>query len=519
MACCYGPEPLRTCAFALSLLILAGCALPVLEQKTQHYVAPDHVTTDTRLGRAWLSKRQTNPDLSGIHPLADAHDAFTARILLTGAAEQTLDIQYYIWRADITGTLLLESLLSAADRGVRVRLLLDDNGIRGMDDALAALAEQPNIHIRLFNPFVVRSPKWLGYITDFSRLNRRMHNKSFTADNQVTIIGGRNIGDEYFGATDGLLFSDLDVLAAGAVVDEVSADFDKYWNSPFSYPAQTLLPKASGSAKHMLHRLKQQQNAARAQHYLEAIENSELTEQIVDGNLSLLWAPTRMISDPPGKIADKAQQRAMLSHQLRNAIGEPKTALTLISPYFVPTAEGLDYFRNLAGQGIRVRILTNSLEATDVAAVHSGYAGYRKPLIKAGVELFEMRKLGSDSIEPHESKRPFGNSGSSLHAKTFIVDHRDVFIGSFNFDPRSINLNTELGFVIESEKLAGNMEREISSLLPSSSYRVRLDSRDRLYWVEQNPDGKTIHTKEPYTSAGIRTLVFLMSLLPLEPLL
>ncbi|WBU43292.1 phospholipase D family protein [Marinobacter alkaliphilus] len=499
--------------------MVSGCALPVVQQKAEHTLVADHITAETRLGRAWHPKRLAHPGLSGIHPLADARDAFVARILLAEAAETTLDVQYYIWHSDITGTLLLESLLAAADRGVRVRLLLDDNGIRGLDETLSALADHPNIHIRLFNPFVVRSPKWLGYITDFSRLHRRMHNKSFTADNQATIIGGRNIGDEYFGATDGLLFSDLDVLAAGPVVNEVSTDFDKYWNSRFSYPVHTLLPAVTTDAAEILRQLRQRQDAASARQYLNALENSGLLEQVVTGNLSLLWAPTRMISDPPNKIADKAPEKAMLRHQLRKAIGEPERSLTLISPYFVPTAEGLEYFQELARQGVRVRILTNSLEATDVVAVHSGYARYRKPLIKAGVELFEMRKLGSEPTEPHESAGPFGSSGSSLHAKTFVVDYNDIFIGSFNFDPRSMNLNTELGFIIESEELAATMEDVISSLLPSSSYRVRLDSRNRLYWVEQNSGGKTIHSKEPHTSASRRAGAFLMSLLPLEPLL
>src|SRR5690606_4307866 len=224
--------------------LLSGCALPPLTDRTQSHVLPAAEARETRLGRTLAPTVDAHPGLSGIYPLADPLAAFAARALLAEAAERTLDIQCYIWHGDTTGLLLFKAVHAAAERGVRVRLLLDDNGIPGLDDELAALDTHPNIEVRLFNPFRVRTPKFIGYVTQFSQANRRMHNKSFTVDNQATIIGGRNVGDEYFGATQEVLFTDLDVLAVGPVVYDVSADFDRYWASGSAYPAASILSAA-----------------------------------------------------------------------------------------------------------------------------------------------------------------------------------------------------------------------------------------------------------------------------------
>lgn len=221
--------------------LVSGCALPSLDGRSASRALSPEESRATALGRALRPEALRHPGLTGVSPLPDAHDAFASRVLLSMAAEKTLDVQYYIWHDDVTGMLLLRALYQAAERGVRVRLLLDDNGTAGLDDDLAALATHPNIEIRLFNPFVVRQPKWLGYAYDFSRLNRRMHNKAFIADNQALIAGGRNVGDEYFGASDGMLFNDLDVLLVGEVVDSASRDFDRYWGSRSAYPVARIL--------------------------------------------------------------------------------------------------------------------------------------------------------------------------------------------------------------------------------------------------------------------------------------
>jgi putative cardiolipin synthase len=419
----------------------------------------------------------------------------------------------------MTGTLLFEALHKAADRGVRVRLLLDDNNTSELDPTLAALGSHPNVEIRLFNPFVIRWPRAIGYLTDFFRLNRRMHNKSFTADNQAAIIGGRNIGDEYFGAADGVLFSDLDVLAVGPVVDDVSDDFDRYWACGSSYPTDRIIPPASpallaelASAASLVER-----NPAAAS-YVSAVQRSAFVRDLLEGSLHLEWAVTRMVSDDPAKGLGRAGPEALLIWELRNIIGEPATSVALVSPYFVPTAAGVESFLALARKGVKIQILTNSQEATDVAAVHAGYAKWRKPLLEAGIVLYEKRRLSSDAGR-NESLGPSGRSASSLHAKTFAVDRSRAFVGSFNFDPRSAKLNTELGFVIESSALAQQIEGIFTSSIPANAYEVRLAETGDLYWVEQQPGALVRHDTEPGTTFWQRAGVRLISLLPIEWLL
>ncbi|KCV38894.1 MULTISPECIES: phospholipase D family protein [Bordetella] len=512
-------------ARAAALLALAGCAillgactLPPPVDRTASHALDASQARATPLGQGIGDLADAHPGLSGFHALGDAQDAFAARMLLARAATRTLDVQYYIWRNDMTGTLLLQALHAAAERGVRVRLLLDDNGISGLDDALAALDAHPNAEVRLFNPFPTRSFKALGYLTDFSRLNRRMHNKSFTVDNQATIIGGRNIGDEYFGATDGVLFADLDVLAVGPVVGDVSAEFDAYWASESAWPAGPLLPAPGAQTLRALaERAARIEQDPAAGDYMSALRELPFIRELMAGRLPLQWAPARMVSDDPAKGLGKAPPAGLLTQQLRNILGEPRRTLDLVSPYFVPTEAGTQAFAALARGGAQVRVLTNALEATDVAVVHSGYAKRRKALLQAGVRLYEMRR--SYAGPKPQGRGRFGSSGSSLHAKTFGVDGERVFIGSFNFDPRSANLNTELGFVIESPDMARHIAATFDQDIPAATYEVRLDDDGSLYWLEQR-DGATVrHDSEPGVSLWRRFSVWLFSLLPLEPLL
>lgn len=468
------------------------------------------------LGRAIAPQGRSHPGETGIHALTNPRDAFAARVLLARAAEKTLDVQYYIWRADTTGMMLFDELRSAAERGVRVRLLLDDNGTAGLDAELAVLDRHPNIEIRLFNPFIVRSLKAIGYVTDFMRANRRMHNKSFTADNQATIVGGRNVGDEYFGATDGVLFADLDVLAIGEVVDDVSADFDRYWASDSSYPAGLILPTAgTGPLQQLADRAANIAGAPGAAEYVQAIRGSAFIASLLEGNLVFEWAAARMASDDPAKGLGKAESDGLVIHQLGEILGEPQGHVELVSPYFVPTAAGTEAFVAMAERGVRVRVLTNSLAATDVTAVHAGYAKRRKDLLEAGVKLYEMRRTSPDNARP-EGGGPFGSSASSLHAKTFAVDRSRVFVGSFNFDPRSANLNTELGFVIESPTMALAIEQAFDKTIPASSYEVLLSEAGKLYWLEQRAGEQLRHDTEPGTSVWKRAGVWFLSVLPIE---
>jgi putative cardiolipin synthase len=440
-------------------------------------------------------------------------------VLLAQAAERSLDVQYYMWKKDMTGTLLFRALHQAAERGVRVRLLLDDNNTSGLDATLAALDSHPNIEVRLFNPFAMRSLRAVGYIFDFFRKNRRMHNKSFTADNQATIIGGRNVGDEYFGAADDVLFADLDVMAVGPVVKAVSNDFDHYWGSQSSYPVDRLLPPADSTVLSDLAStaLRIERDPATLS-YVSALRNSSFVSELVEGNLALEWAPTRMVSDDPAKGLGLAAPEALLPHKLKQILSDPAAEVELVSPYFVPTAAGVDSFKGLAERGVKVKVLTNSLEATDVAAVHAGYAKRRKPLLEAGILLYESRSL-SPNVRRRDGAGMSGSSDSSLHAKTFSVDRSRVFIGSFNFDPRSAELNTEMGFVIDSPVLAGQIAAAFNSTIPVNAYEVRLSDTGQLYWIERLQGNQVRHDTEPGTSFWQRAGVWIISLLPIEWLL
>lgn len=510
---------LRTAAVCLATALLAACAaLPPLEKRTVSTVVPD--TAATRLGRAVAPLLENHPGKSGIYPLRDARDAFAARVLLARAAERTLDLQYYIWRQDLSGTLLFHAVREAAERGVRVRLLLDDHGTYGLDKTLAALDGHSNIEVRLFNPFRIRTPRALNYLFDFFRLNRRMHNKSFTADNQVTIIGGRNIGDEYFGATDGLLYVDLDVMAVGPVVTEMSKDFDRYWASASSYPVAGLLPAVDGTQIAAIESAASalRENPAAAA-YMQALRESAFVQHLVERRLPLEWALTRMVSDDPAKGLGEAKPDGLLLHQLQTLIGKPRAEMDLVAPYFIPGAEGTREFVALAERGVKLRILSNSLEATDaVPAVHAFYAKRRKPLLKAGIKLYELRRL-APVVEPRRDRRSSGSSPSSLHAKTFAVDGEQVFVGSFHFDPRSADLNTELGFIIDSPSLAKGIAAAFDKRVVLTAYEVRLAENGELYWLERSGDGSVRHDREPGAPFYRRAGVWFLSLLPIEWLL
>ncbi|HLU07309.1 MAG TPA: phospholipase D family protein [Woeseiaceae bacterium] len=516
-------------AIILASLLLAALAtvlvhvlnsLPTLANRTHTTAFTD--TQDTRLGQATSRQAAEHPRASGIYALPNALEAFAARILLARAAERSLDIQYYIWRKDMTGTMLFDALRAAADRGVRVRLLLDDNKTSGLDAILAALDSHPNIEVRLFNPFVVRWPRLIGYVTDFSRLNRRMHNKSFTADNQATIIGGRNIGDEYFDAVaeGSLMFADLDVLAAGPVVASVSNDFDKYWASGSAYPAERLLqPVDARKMARLTEAAAMIEADPAATSYVTAVRDTPLAQDLREGSVPFEWVPTRMVSDEPAKGLGRGAPEGMLMHKLREITGAPETELELVSPYFVPTAAGVEAFTSMANEGVHIRILVNSLEATDIDVVHSGYAKRREALLAAGIELYEMRLLPSEAGDDRRSAGSFGSGASSLHAKTFSTDRKQVFIGSFNFDPRSANLNTELGFIIRSPALARRLAELFDNVIPAVAYEVHRSDSGELYWTEQI-DGRLVrHDTEPRTSMLQRAAVAFMSVLPIEWLL
>jgi putative cardiolipin synthase len=380
--------------------------------------------------------------------LSDGIDALAVRLLMAEEAERSIDAQYYLLKDDIVGNAFIDALLRAADRGVRVRLLLDDIFTGGYDAGMAGLDSHPNFEIRIFNPFANRSARLLDGITSFSRVNRRMHNKSFTVDNQMTLIGGRNIADEYFGAREDAKFGDLDVLAIGPVVNGVSAMFDSYWNHERAAPVAAFAKMPDDPAAELA-RLRASLEEKRRQItdsiYAAAVKNQVL--RYVETDIDVFtWAPYVLAVDSPDKsFKSRAAEAESITTPLRESLLSAENEMIVISPYFVPRKAGIEAFSEVRGRGIDVTIITNSLAANNQSSVHGGYAPSRKPLLKAGVRIFEVRAdadvSGSELVAASGAK-------ATLHTKAFIVDRKELFIGSFNFDPRSANINTELGVII-----------------------------------------------------------------------
>lgn len=493
--------------------VMSGCGFTLPENSAPRSMALPPAEKSP-LGRA-VSEMEAvhHPELSGVVPLANGADAFAARMLLTDLATTSIDTQYYIWRADLTGYLLLDRLMQAANRGVRVRLLLDDHGTAGLDPEIASLAAHPNIEVRLWNPFPLRRFKILSFSYDFFRLNRRMHNKSFTVDGRACILGGRNVGDEYFNTGMTPLFVDLDILVVGQVVPAISEDFDRYWNSPSAYLAGQIVAHTKRSDP-IGARLDLFRNTQQMEEYRGVLERSSLIGSLLDGTLDMEWATAVLVSDDPEKGQGAIPQEDLLGGRLAEAVGEINTRLDGVSPYFVPGKEGVKIFTDLEARGVAVRILTNSLEATDVLPVHAGYAKRRASLLKGGVELFELQPQALTDATKHKLG-PFGSSGSSLHAKTFAVDGQRIFVGSFNFDPRSATLNTEMGVLIDSAQLASNLHQAFDNDFMGAAWRVE-KRNGKLVWIE--PDTPPL-TAEPGASLWRKIALKFIGWLPVEWLL
>jgi cardiolipin synthase C len=507
---------MRLCLF-LTVASLAACAsLPSLQDRAATYALEPYAATP--LGQAVSARSEQHPGKTGITAIADGRVAFGTRMHLARAAAKSIDIQTYIWHDDATGTLLYEEMMQAAQRGVRVRLLLDDaNATPAIDRILALLMHQPNVEIRLYNPFASRSTKATGFLTDFQRLNHRMHNKSFTVDSLVTVVGGRNIADEYFeaGADTGLV--DLDVIAIGDAVHGVLAQFDLFWNSASAYPATTMLAGVKASSAEDLARHAQAvQDSPAAAAFIAAIANTTQVRNLLEGKLDIEWTTAHVINDDPAKTLQSSAESSLLMLPKLDAIfGSPASSLDLISAYFVPGDKGSGSLEAMARRGVAVRVLTNSLAATDVSSVHSGYGKRREPLLRAGVQLYELKPEAAN-IEKR-AQEIGGKVKAALHAKTYAVDRRAIFVGSYNLDPRSANLNTEMGLVIDSPMLAEQLAAAMDKIFPDIAYRVTLNEGGDLQW-EDGTKGK-IYTSEPETGWFRRMMVHIQEWLPIEWLL
>jgi putative cardiolipin synthase len=471
-------------------------------------VAADATPLDRRIAPALLA----HPGHSGMALVQDNLDAYAVRSLSARSAGRSLDLQYYIWHDDFTGRLLDYELLRAADRGVRVRLLLDDLNAHGRNSILAALDAHPGIEVRMFNPTrnragtIARSVEML--LRMFS-VNRRMHNKAWIADGRVAVVGGRNIGDEYFSAAADTNFVDLDALVVGPAVAQAEAIFDDFWNGNAAIPLSALKRAQPGALRELRERAAKAEELVHDHPYIRRVRASTGIGEFVSG-AAFHW-PDRLqvLSDPADKVEGGDEAR-WLVHPLANEMLQARKSFHLVSPYFVPGDRGVQALRGLRARDVDVEILTNSLAATDVLAVHSGYAPYRKPLLEAGVELYELRPQGNREASL------FGSSGASLHTKAFAVDGETGFVGSFNVDPRSISLNTEMGVLFHDADTAAALERVVHARVGGRhSYRVLL--RDgALRWEDAATAPPKEWGHEPETRWWQRAAVRVLEWLPIE---
>nr|WP_264955860.1 phospholipase D family protein [Photobacterium damselae] len=486
---------------------LTGCAqtLPQNDKATSYSYVDNH---DTALYQYAKPYTQAHPGKTGFYPLADGRSAFLARLATIEGAQKSLDVQYYIYRDDETSKLMTWYLHQAAERGVRVRLLLDDMQSRD-DDALASLSAHPNVEVRLFNPFANRSIKQVGFLHDFGRLNRRMHNKAIIADGTFAITGGRNIGDEYFSANNSVEFGDFDLLLVGKVVPEVAKQFDTYWNSTPAIPIESLVDDIHLPTQEQLNQWRTaQMKYLQESEYAQSLKSHPMVQKLMANSLPFYWADATLNYDSPYKVLDKTND--LLMHDLALAIKEAKTDFVLVSPYFVPTKQGAELLANSAKKGLNVTVVTNSLASNDVFAVHGWYAKYRDIMLKGGVKLYETK------VDPrHKAKRSLvGSSRTSLHAKSFVIDNRKVFVGSFNFDPRSAYLNTEMGIFVDSPEFAEVVNKDLNKLLTKTAYRLTLDDDGDIVWHDDET-GETF-TSEPDSSVWLKMGAWFAGALPIE---
>ncbi len=508
----------QTTCLALALLVLlSGCASIDFDYPRVESTAITD-TEDTHLGVRVreLSASRPDDDQSGFFVLRDGIEALTARLLLAKQAERSIDTQYFLIKTDDSSKAFIAALLGAADRGVRVRFLLDDAFTEGYDAGLAALESHPNIEIRIVNPFErgVGGRSWRAF-TNLSRISRRMHAKTFTVDGQITILGGRNIADEYFGAREDAKFGDLDVAGIGPISAEVSAMFDSYWNHPTALPVPAFARMPDDPEAELLDlrdRLATWHKGVVDSEYAEAVQATVLAFMDSD-KATFEWAPYQLVYDSPDKGVSRVTGPGDIKVPLAQALQSAERELVVLTPYFVPQKTGIEFFSELESRGVEVTIVTNSLAANNHAIVHSGYAPARKPLLRAGVRLFEVRPdadfLGYEVVAASDAK-------ATLHTKAFVVDREKSFIGSFNFDPRSAVYNTESGVIIESESIGEQFGRTIDAKLKEETYELFLNEDGKLRWRGYRNGETTIYKKDPESSLGQRSAVGFARLLPIK---
>ena len=483
-------------------------------------------TAQTTLAQIIQPLQEQHPDLTGYLVLFEPLEALATRLSLIDKAEKTLDLQYYIWDNDKVGALALHALIRAADRGVKIRLLIDDNNAKSTEGIFLALAQHPNIEVKLFNPYRFRKYRALDMILDLKRINRRMHNKSFIADHQAALIGGRNMTNQYYNVSDNYQFSDVDVMLVGTAVKDISHSFDEYWSHEYAYKVQEVVNQSAHhlSYESLKRQLDEHYERVTVQNYLDLTSNSQAIDSLMSRDIQLDWVKAEVVKDSPDKIKSKAKKKEHLNFQLIQHLKQPEKNVDLISAYFVPEKKGAKMLTDLAKDGVKVRVLTNSFKANDVAVVHAFYGKYRQNLLEHGVQLYEflpaLNKNDLDKNTEDLAKKAKvsikGLSRSSLHAKLMALDEKQVFIGSFNFDPRSAYLNTEIGVLLNSPPLARAVHTTMDENLSKYAYKLVLDANKKITWQRQTPQGPVIYTKEPRMKWWQRAGIKMLSWLPIE---
>lgn len=512
---CRTARKFASTVFAFFLMVsLVACAPVPRDTPKPLSFAEENDGTTTMMRRANALSAQAPQGESVFAPLQDGNEGLGARLRIIEQAEKSVDLQYFLLNADLAGALIARALLDAADRGVYVRLLVDDIFTGASDSGLGMLNEHDNIDVRLFNPAARPGPKSLSLATDFSRINRRMHNKTFTADGAVAIIGGRNIGDEYYQIDTTSEFADFDMILVGPAVKQISRSFDVFWNDEWAVPMEVVRdnpsPEKARSARSMLEALlepaKQQYNVAVNDLYLERLR--QRLEPLFSGRIEI-------VSDPPEKLrVPFGKGQRVLAEDLLARFKNADREMILLTPYFVPEDYGARLFAELAQSGVRVRIITNSLLSNNHKAVHAGYERHRKMLLEAGVELHEVR---GDALQTLGLVPPDSEKGITMHTKLAIIDDETVFVGSMNLDPRSVKHNTEFGTFIYSRNFARVLQERLTVGLTDYTYRLSLSEDGDLLWNYDNQDAPSVVDSEPGRSFSSDLTIGMTRLLGLEP--
>ncbi len=510
---------MRLPCLLLAVFLLTGCSASS-DSETQ---PPRPATPAAAEGALfqWLQQSPaTETEDTGFRLLASGEEAFQWRVKAARAAHQRLFVQYYIWQDDDAGRALVAELLAAAERGVEVLILIDDMDVRGNDQTLAILDSHPEVSVRLFNPFRTR---WgllragVEFLFRGSELNHRMHNKAWVADGHVAILGGRNIGNEYFDAGDLYNFSDLDIAMAGPLALAADHAFIRYWNSPRSVPVNEM------------HRIDEQRRDRHAETFQQFIKqyrgwtpHEQLdvpTEHEASAHLlaeqDYIWSDeAELVVDDPAKAEGETDLEPGVMEALIQRYHGLEHRLALVSPYFVPGADGTAMLTDLVQRDVSVSVLTNSLAANDVAIAHSGYARRRQALLEGGVNLYELRPTAWSRAQQEESGMGLGSSRASLHSKALILDDDEVFVGSFNLDPRSANINTELGVFVRHPHLVEQMNSFHEwAVSPELSYQLSLNEDGRILWED---DAGTTYSRDPKARFWQRFAAGVARLLPIE---